>query len=199
MNMIRDINTKKLVKALSILTLITTISGCSHFKKTQQYFHSNTNNNNNNNNNSSHSSQYIQKTNSAKNTQDKSKLSVFSTPDNKINKSITNNTNKELKISHQDHIKLKQVELDARTGTPEAQWKLGMIYFKGLAGVQEDNDIAFTWIKKSASQKYPPAEYMIGFFYEHGIGTTKDNLTANMYYKLAKQKGFKIKNQSKIN
>ena len=91
MNMIRDINTKKLVKALSILTLITTISGCSHFKKTQQYFHSNTNNN------SSHSSQYIQKTNSTKNTQDKSKLSIFSAPNNKINKSISNNTNQELK------------------------------------------------------------------------------------------------------
>ena len=191
MNMIRDINTKKLVKAISILTPITTISGCSHFKKVQQYFHSNTNSNNSK---SSHISQDIQKANSTKNTQDKSKLSIFSIPNNKINKSISNNTNQELKISHQDHIKLKQVESDAQTGNPEAQWKLGMIYFKGLAGVQEDNDIAFTWINKSAAQKYPPAEYMLGFFYEHGIGTTKDNLTAKMYYKLAKQKGFKINN-----
>ena len=175
--MIINTNTKKLIIKLPIFASIVMLSGCSILK-----------------NNTPHS-----KYNNAQYTikeikQNTKHLSIFASPKNIKNKGGQQKVENELQISNKDHIKLKQVELDAKNGNPQAQWKLGMIYFKGLAGVQENNNIAFSWIRKSASQNYPPAEYILGFFYEHGIGTTKNYITAKMYYKVAQDHGFKINN-----
>jgi TPR repeat protein len=108
------------------------------------------------------------------------------------------NTDSGVKLSKEDHIKLKQVEKKAEDNNAEAQWKLGMIYFKGLADVTENDNEAFKWIAKSAAQKFPPAEYMLGFFYEHGTGVKKDMKLANLYYEKAKEHGFKVSENKEL-
>ena len=167
---------------ITITTSILLLSSCSNYKS------------NSNRNINRHI--YFNKSNDPKNiiNSNNKKLRVFNTPNFK--KTSKKQQSNYLYVPKSDEIKkLNTIEKQSNNGDPEAQWKLGMIYFKGLAGVKENDDIAFNWVLKSAKQKYPPAEYILGFFYEHGVGTTKNELTAKMYYKLAKQHGFNVKDK----
>jgi TPR repeat protein len=162
------------------------LSSCSSVNKTKSQ--------------SGHHSSYNNQKNLAHKHEDVKNMQVFSTPKN-INKNLKTqkappssqvNTNDGVTLSKEDHTKLKQVEIQAEKDDKEAQWKLGMIYFKGLANVTENDKEAFQWMAKSAAQKFSPAEYMLGFFYEHGTGVKKDMKLANLYYGKAKEHGFKV-------
>ncbi len=132
--------------------------------------------------------------------ENKDGMKIFSTPQTSHHDTPSSkvNTSEGVALSKEDHIKLKQVEKKAEDNNAEAQWKLGMIYFKGLANVTEDDNEAFQWMAKSAAQKFPPAEYMLGFFYEHGAGVKKDMKLANLYYEKAKEHGFKVSDNKEL-
>ncbi len=169
---------KKTYLTCLILTSCSTaimLSGCSTLNKIKSPFSAN----------NSHST--IGKEN-------KDDMKIFSTPQNlhQAPPSSKVNTSEGVALSKEDHTKLKQVEIKAVNNDAEAQWKLGMIYFKGLADVAENDKEAFSWMAKSAAQNFPPAEYMLGFFYEHGTGVKADKKMAQIYYKKAKKHGFKV-------
>ena len=83
---------------------------------------------------------------------------------------------------------LTWMRYSADGGYPEAQFKLGLIYFQGL-GVTVDQQEGFYWINLAAHNKYPEAEYYLGYMYKNGIGTPKNNFLANYWTELGKKHG----------
>ncbi len=55
---------------------------------------------------------------------------------------------------------LEKIRKNADKGDPEAQYKFGLVYFKG-DGVRQDYDEAYKWILKAAEQGYILAHYML--------------------------------------
>ena len=52
----------------------------------------------------------------------------------------------------------------ADAGDPEAQYLMGVRYYKGQ-GVPKDDKIAIEWFQKSAEQNHKPSEYMLAMIY----------------------------------
>ena len=97
----------------------------------------------------------------------------------------------------------KYYTLAANNGVPEAQYKLGDIYYynKDLIFVDKNLLLAFKYYKYAADNGYAPAQYKIGEIYEDGLrkydpktGKTivvvaENNGAAFKYYKLAADNG----------
>ena len=66
------------------------------------------------------------------------------------------------------------------------------MYHYGL-GTPVDNDKAFEYFDKAASQGIHQAEYHLGIHYRDGRGVTKNNDIANYWFKKAKAKDLKEK------
>ena len=78
----------------------------------------------------------------------------------------------------------------AEQGDATAQFKVGLIYYKGQ-GVQPDYLEALNWFKKAALQGHPLAQYNVGYMYEKGEGTPQDYLEAAKHYRLSAEGGDK--------
>jgi len=74
----------------------------------------------------------------------------------------------------------------------EALWQLGDCYFRGLGGVQEDNDKAVEYFRSSAEQGYDKAQDDMGVCYENGYGVSKDSKKAFEWYRKAAEQGYAI-------
>jgi TPR repeat protein len=79
----------------------------------------------------------------------------------------------------------------AETGDAGAQFKIGLIYYRGQ-GVPRDYLEALNWFKKAAQQGYPPAQYNVGYMYEKGEGTPQDYVEAANYYRRAAERGDRL-------
>ena len=78
-------------------------------------------------------------------------------------------------------------EKSAQQGSPEDQFNVGYMYYKG-EGTLKDLEKAFNWYQKSAEQGFPQAQYNLGLFYEKGHGTSKDlNKAFSLYEESAEQ------------
>ena len=73
-------------------------------------------------------------------------------------------------------------------GDAAAQFKVGLIYYKGQ-GVPPDYMEALNWFKKAALQGHPLAQYNAGYMYEKGEGTPQDYVEAAKYYRQAAEQG----------
>jgi len=73
----------------------------------------------------------------------------------------------------------------ANQGDAEAQYYIGEIYEKGLAGQQPDYQLAAAWYQKAASQGYKRAAVNLGRFYEQGLGVEQDEAEAVRLYQQA--------------
>jgi len=51
--------------------------------------------------------------------------------------------------------------------------------------IEPSNEIAFQWTRKAAERNLPKAEFAIGYFYDNGIGITKDPEEAMKWYYVA--------------
>jgi TPR repeat protein len=76
----------------------------------------------------------------------------------------------------------------AERGDVIAQFRLGIIYYKG-EGVPSDYLEALNWFKKAALQGHPLAQYNAGYMYEHGEGTPQDYVEAAKSYRQAAEQG----------
>jgi len=79
----------------------------------------------------------------------------------------------------------------ANAGNPEAQTRLGLMYFRGQ-GVREDDDAAFAWMRKAAVQGHAQAQYHLASFYAFGYGPPvddeeRDRMAARWYFESAQQ------------
>ncbi len=86
--------------------------------------------------------------------------------------------------------KIRQLEVSAEQGDPQAQHKLGLEYCCGF-GSGHDTTIALEWLCKSAAQGYGPAQYEVGRFYglrmdtHDGESHRQDLILAYAWYSLA--------------
>jgi TPR repeat protein len=69
---------------------------------------------------------------------------------------ISNSAAKQDYVEHDYSRAFNALLLPAMHDDPEAQYALGYMYYYGL-GIAKDQDIARTWIKKSADHHYLPA------------------------------------------
>ncbi|HDP26234.1 MAG TPA: sel1 repeat family protein [Deltaproteobacteria bacterium] len=83
---------------------------------------------------------------------------------------------------------VKDLEARALEGDAEAQFTLGLTYATGL-GVEQNFDLAFRWIQKSAEQGKAHAQDYLGIMLEEGRGTHKDVSLAASYFIRAAQQG----------
>ena len=72
----------------------------------------------------------------------------------------------------------------ADLGNAEAQYSLGLCYYKGK-GVEKDFKQAVLWYRKSADQGNAEAQNHLGYCYENGYGVTKDLEQAVSWYRKA--------------
>ena len=72
-------------------------------------------------------------------------------------------------------------------GNAEAQFYLGVMYFKGFD--TKDNNKSFEWIKKSAEQGHADAQYQLGYMYQKGFGVNQDVDEALRWYRKSMSQG----------
>lgn len=77
----------------------------------------------------------------------------------------------------------------ARKGMKEAQWRIGDHLLRGEGGFEWNATEAVGWLTKSSEQGYDQAQFLLGWCYEHGLGTTKDLNQATMWYQHASKQG----------
>jgi len=68
--------------------------------------------------------------------------------------------------------------------TPEAQFCVGAMYFKGI-GTEANETISFEWVKKAAEQGFAPAQSNVGAMYILGTGVDANENAAVLWYQKA--------------
>lgn len=79
----------------------------------------------------------------------------------------------------------------AEQGFADAELSLSNWYLEGSPGVLAPSDYdAFLWAKRAADRQHPRAYYVLGHYFERGIGVPRDMERAKCLYELAKQAGY---------
>lgn len=86
---------------------------------------------------------------------------------------------------------LREFKARALKGDVAAQFKVGLIYYKGQ-GVQSDYPEALNWFKKAALQGHPLALYNVGYMNEKGEGTPQDYAEAVKYFRQSAEQGNRL-------
>ena len=86
------------------------------------------------------------------------------------------------------HEAFKRLLKAAEQGQAQAEYSLGLAYFKGL-GVSENHAEAVKWWHKAAGQGHATAEVNLSEIYETGDGVTPDFVAAYKWAKLAAAQG----------
>lgn len=74
-----------------------------------------------------------------------------------------------------------------------AMLDLSRLYFHGISGLlASQKDLAFKWCKRSADLGFDQAEYVLGQYYEDGIGVPADVPRALEYFGKAASKGYPL-------
>ena len=76
----------------------------------------------------------------------------------------------------------------AEQGNAEAQFNLGVAYFKGK-GVPQDHAEAVRWCRLAAEQGHAEAQCDLGLCYATGYGVLQDYKEAMKWYHLAAEQG----------
>ena len=67
---------------------------------------------------------------------------------------------------------IKEIETKAQNGDQDAQYKLGVMYDRGI-GVKRDLNKAFSWYQQAALQGNPIAQNSLGSMYQFGVNWYK--------------------------
>ena len=78
----------------------------------------------------------------------------------------------------------------AEQGDVEAQYNLGVMYYKG-EGVSKDYKEAVKWFRLSAEKTYAGSQNNLGGMYYKGQGVPKDYALAHMWFNLSGSNGYK--------
>ncbi len=79
----------------------------------------------------------------------------------------------------------------ARAGDPQAQTRLGTLYYHGH-GVRESDELALQWFDRAARQGLAEAQFNLGNMYAYGLAKLPDNqdgqrVAAQWYFEAARQ------------
>ena len=88
---------------------------------------------------------------------------------------------------------IEQITLSANQGYKPAIHILGIIYEDGLFGITQNYNESFKWYEQLAKAGDNKGYFLLGFMYEHGLGTKKDIKTSNILYQKACDAGYKAK------
>ncbi len=77
---------------------------------------------------------------------------------------------------------IKNYELAALRGFPDAQARLGVMYEQGI-GVEIDLNKSMQWHLKAAQQDFPFSIYTVGMHYKNGSGAAKSPALADHWFK----------------
>lgn len=82
----------------------------------------------------------------------------------------------------------------AEQGDAVAQYNLAQYYLRYDAAdrqnpTSEDFQSAVKWLRASATQNYPDAQFLLGYLYEHGQGLARDYTNAAQNYRAAALQG----------
>lgn len=80
-------------------------------------------------------------------------------------------------------------QIAAEKGDPNAQVKLGIMYYDG-SGVPKNTKQAVYWSLKSAAQNVKEALFIVGLMYQNGYYVKKNNAKALEYYKRSAAQGY---------
>ena len=83
---------------------------------------------------------------------------------------------------------LSETKSEAEQGNPDAQYRLGSMYSKGIL-VKQDCSEALRWYLKSAEQGNPDAQYRLGSMYYKGAGVQQDYSEAFRWQLKAAEQG----------
>ena len=83
---------------------------------------------------------------------------------------------------------LKQYMSLAAQGNADAQYGLGLLYFKG-EGVPKNDALAVKWFRKAADQGNADAQSFLGFLYYKGQGIPQNYATAAEWFRKAAVQG----------
>jgi TPR repeat protein len=74
----------------------------------------------------------------------------------------------------------------------EAQYKLGLRYYKGEGVAKQPVEAAVKWYRKAADQGYVKAQDNLGLCYHLGEGVAKDAVEAAKWYRKAADQGYAL-------
>ncbi|KAF9431874.1 hypothetical protein BGZ76_011579 [Entomortierella beljakovae] len=96
-----------------------------------------------------------------------------------------------LEVQHDPKQAVHWYSQGAENGHVEALLALAGFYLDGSAGhaAEQSDEEAFRHVKAAAQRGVPKAEYITGFFLEHGLGVDQDLKEAKQWYRLACAKG----------
>ncbi len=77
----------------------------------------------------------------------------------------------------------------AEAGNPEAQFILGVLYYRGNAGLGKDIIESVHWYRKAAEQGHMNAQYNLGILYATGNGLVLDPAVAIQWWRMAAVQG----------
>lgn len=82
----------------------------------------------------------------------------------------------------------KEIRRAADQGDASAQYRLGVMYDRGIA-VTQDSAEAVRWYRKAAEQGMATAQFDLATLYNFGRGVPKDNAQAVKWYRAVAEKG----------
>ena len=80
-----------------------------------------------------------------------------------------------------------EFKLRAERGERLAQFNLAMMIFRDEAA--GDRALAIAWLRKSAEQALPQAQYNLGLLYENGAGVPRSQTDATAWFRRAAEQG----------
>lgn len=83
----------------------------------------------------------------------------------------------------------QQFEAAAEAGNAEMQCMVGLFYYFGIYGAEEDNDKAIKWFRAAAEQDESDAQLMLGIIYEEGEIVPQDLKEAEKWLRKAAAQG----------
>lgn len=83
----------------------------------------------------------------------------------------------------------QQFEAAAEAGDAEMQCMVGLLYYLGIYGAEEDNDKAMKWFRAAAEQGEPDAQLMLGIIYKEGQIVPQDLKEAEKWLRKAAAQG----------
>ena len=84
---------------------------------------------------------------------------------------------------------LRLFRLLAHQGDPNAQYRLGLMYERGLS-VPQDYAEAAAWYRRAADQGLKTAQWTLGSMYQIGSGVQQDYVKAHMWCNLSAAQGW---------
>jgi TPR repeat protein len=76
----------------------------------------------------------------------------------------------------------------ASKGDPEAQYRMGLMYYSGVCGVSKDQKKSFEYFKKAADNGSRLAAIRLAYMLREGIGTEKNISESKSYTKKARKR-----------